>query len=1395
MRTNNRPALPATPPLTSINASSAGPSTSTGSSSKSSKNPMSSMLSRLGKGFSSRKKERSGNAETQPSVPTPTLRRMPRVDLRMKESLAADIGQGSDELSGPRLQRAASSPGLGQTGSVRLETLLGWPHGLTNVASLRTNQALEPDAADHDVSPRSSTQDGPPQFDISPDASPPRSAGRTDHEIVEEPETESDQETRSHAGSTRSGGTSPERDPSSISRDTEPVPTGRNNPANLLRDAHNERNQNRYHASTDTGIVGVRTTTRPGRPMMLRQAGPALEPMRSVTPAEPGTVAAPPSVRSETGLRKSKKLKALNAFANLFGSPATRGSQSHVPTRGQTTAEAMAPAMANESEFKARIQSIFTDTDEHANAAELAQRLYSELASPRPAVPLNPNAPELSLTHPMLIAERLAQVSGGDAGRALAAYNALREGSFLTVGSSAVGFGSRAAGPSPRASLAQPQLDALSTAAKLTSSPAGFDALLRALPPTLPENRRPHLKRLLEAVAKVETERGRQTDIGVHDSTADGAIVSGDATLAQEVLHIESRALEHVGDDPHASLNAKEKAAIFSWDNGFRERGKGTELAKVQTRLAKMGKYVQRANHLQNLRNVRFDRSDVVRSTGKVVDAKARILAMRAQQTIGRKKSPLTSLRKFGANNNFLMHPDDDAPVLDDNAKTAIKALRARYADVVADPETFAPQLQDPRSKTLPAPVLREALLDHWEQLVEQQQMRPLGNKLDRAALKTIAQNIATRYGVDTEQTRSQIETHLQHWAGSKLKRTGWKFDRVVSRELTLADLQKWADEVHMPMTRRTPLGREIAAGSLAQVARGRVAAAPETHDEASPVAGGAVPSSPTHLEETEFATALRKALTVVNSSAIRPDDLTPDGLHRFTRTYLLEHPWGNPLVASNGGTAGINTSSVSLAIHEVAKKFAPVSVVPILDLRISRSANAVMSIGSTTHGGEIFIGTQRQKAGSIGAGLTASVGPNALKKVLGQGTASAEITPLAVESVRTRGVMVRALRPPKPDRSGQDTGAARAELVGFNDLIWSIAKGEHGALDHEQAWELIANRFFESPTLSIGWQDQDAQTVHHPVSASAGVRVGRAVTSAIVSMFSKSEVERVGANIGYAADLTTLGSNRRKEETGKHRLVRANYLWRFQQNMTTSATLTNPSIPLSHAAGSVTASIPTGSTQITRTFALDDRGFNATFRAILKSGKLSEPYTLREFEERDAKTFVKFLEQPARSAQFAQVFKAAYGPDEGEEAFDNFKKKTKNWAGPGQHYVTRYRLHTEDIKILDELAAVAHSIHERNPDDPMLSKIERAMKARLEDEASWVPSQIFSLEGQTARDAVGVNLGVQFNAQDAVASDRELSAVVVPLPIANEWTRERRDMRPGNTSVHPGTQEPTAGV
>ncbi|WP_156444554.1 hypothetical protein [Burkholderia sp. MSMB1826] len=1241
-------------------------------------------------------------------------------------------------------------------------------------------------------------------FDASVDLSPERSTGLGDSEISDEREPDRDAGDEDSDGSRERS--SSHRDPTLIDRGDRPLThtaPDRKNPADLLIFQHEFKNTNRFSSNTETTILGVYSKSQPPRPLTLGNSGPRLTTVPQPEPAAAGSVDPPPSARAEGGMKKDRKLRALRAFSCMLMPAAMIGSESTPAMRGKARLSQLVPALTTTADLEARTALLFPNSnDDHIALAAL---LRTALGASGPEVMPISNRTELTFTHHQMIAECLARATGGDVARALRAFTALQRGEFLPFSSINSGdsippirLKELLTLPPDRSSRAQPQLDALNVAASLASSPIGFEGLLRALKPALPEDRQPHLKRLLEAVDKVATERGAPGDIANHLITARSAMETGQATLAQHVLHIESRALEHFGLDTHATLSPEDKAAVFSWDNGFRDRGPGTELAKVQGRLAKMGKYVQRAKHLQDLRNVKFDGRNPVRSTAKVIEARARILAMRAQQTVGRKKSPLTGLRRFGANNNLLKHPDEDPAVLDANTIAAVKMVHTQYASAVDRYSGFDVKLQDPREKALPEPVLIEALLAHWQSRIEEGGMRPIGLKLDAEALNSIAQYIATRHGVDTPATRELIRERLHRWTTSTHK--GWTLRRGGDRELTLRDLEKWAVDMGMPTRAFTPLGKIIAGGTPPRQALASSAVVPEPDTEGSSSRSAVADGSPTYIEETEFGTALRKALNIVDSSVVRPDDLTPDGLHRFTRMYLLEHPWGNPLVASNGGSAGINTSAVALSIHKVAEKFMPLSVTPILDLRLSRSNNAILSIGSTTHGGEIFLGTQRQIAGSVGGGLFGSIGPKALRKILGQGTGSAQLTPLAVESVKTRGVMVRALRPQNPDGSGHDTGAARTELVQFNDLMWSVAKGEHGDLEPAAIWELIADRFFGSDTLSIGWQDQEASTVRHAFSASVGLRGGHSIGRKIAGAFSNLETERVGLSAGIATDLTTLGANRRNERTGRNRMMRANYLWRFQANATLAATQTNPPIPASHAVGPNTASIASGPSSITRTFALDDRGFNATFRTIMKSGKLSEPFTLREFEERDAKQFAAAMTRPERRAQLLQMFKASYGHDSGEQQLDNFLTKIRNWAGAGQHYVIRYRMRAEDRKTLDELAAYAHLVARRDPSDPVLANIERAMKERLEDEDTWIPIQTFSLEGQTAREALGINLGVQFGAQSIVASDRELAAVVVPLPIADQWTQIRRNEHhseryPWATTEESGAEDRRAGT
>lgn len=961
-----------------------------------------------------------------------------------------------------------------------------------------------------------------------------------------------------------------------------------------------------------------------------------------------------------------------------------------------------------------------------------------------------------SYTNHMLVAEDLALACGGDALRAEDALAVLTSGPAMEKMLDGLDAGT----------LSGASLDALHTAATLASTAGGFNALMTMMRPAPAPERQAGLQRLLTAVGQVAQEGA---DAGIADALAGSGKRASDrvaaapagATLAEKVLSIElrmHRAPAVAGAaSPYAALTPAEKTSVFSWKQGFRESGPGTELSKAQGRLAKMGKYVARAAKHEKNASASFDFAHPLKN-GKFIKARARMTAASVNQVFGKKKSPLSPMRSMGVNNAALMHPDDDVINLDQYVGTAMDELgkqlapRLPAAGSVAH-EAMLAGLADPRTP-LPPEIERLALMAYLRDPAGQvTPRRPMENRFDAAALARVADRIAAEHGVPDG--GAAIAAKLGHWKG---------------RSVGVSDLRKWGAECGLAESEATAH------------ANGGAAAAGEP---------------PTLSKETVFGKALRQAQNTIDPARNRPAAMTADGAHQYVRTFVQEASWGNVVTAGSGGAVGVNVAPLTVGLRKVAGKITGLvsggvvtgAAGPIADVRGVRSHSAQISFGTSHHGGELFLGTQKQGAGALGGGFGASIRAGFAKVLSAQAGASATVTPLAGDKGYTRGVMVRTLRPENADGMTFNSALARDDMVRFIDFAFGMAKAEGGERQApEQSWEKIANEFFDSPTLSIGWHNQSAETLRHTAMASGNVRAG------VVALHKPYESVGIGGTLTVSTDWASAANNKRTENTGAYRMVRNNHNSRLQVNLTAGAAITSPSIPIDNGEPGPALHIVTPDDQRLSiqpdpgrptsevlnapvpllgkqaNLSLVDQGMNVTFRALVENGRLSETYTLREVEHRDAGHFKAMLQEPSRQAQYEKVFEAVHGADKARDEMDKFIAKLDNWAGPGQHYSMRSRIRSDVRRGLDESAALATAIERRSPGDPRLALISAHMMAQLNDERSWVPMQIQAFEAQSASDVGGLNFGAVATSNFTLTSDRELYATAAPPNMIRAW-------------------------
>lgn len=200
--------------------------------------------------------------------------------------------------------------------------------------------------------------------------------------------------------------------------------------------------------------------------------------------------------------------------------------------------------------------------------------------------------------------------------------------------------------------------------------------------------------------------------------------------------------------------------------------------------------------------------------------------------------------------------------------------------------------------------------------------------------------------------------------------------------------------------------------------------------------------------------------------------------------------PLGNYVRYFDGGTYGLN-ANMTVNQHE----FTHNSPVPAMGLGPGAKAlhgrHAFVEIGSSSYGGEVFIGTDKRS--STGAGLGAYAG---LKFGTEDWHLSAGFSAGVAHSQdrsAPAGVIIRTGLSYGAD--GKATSAWRdnvAEVTRF--LFQTAALGQSTRpVPPERMWEQFAERFFRTPDISVNWRDQrrSSETVTKHGSAAMRVAAG----------------------------------------------------------------------------------------------------------------------------------------------------------------------------------------------------------------------------------------------------------------------------------------------------------------
>lgn len=199
--------------------------------------------------------------------------------------------------------------------------------------------------------------------------------------------------------------------------------------------------------------------------------------------------------------------------------------------------------------------------------------------------------------------------------------------------------------------------------------------------------------------------------------------------------------------------------------------------------------------------------------------------------------------------------------------------------------------------------------------------------------------------------------------------------------------------------------------------------------------------------------------------------------------------PLGNYVRYFDGATYGVNTN-MTVNQHE----FSHNSLVPSMGLgpgaRELTGRHAFVEIGSSSYGGEVFIGTDKRSSTGVGAGLYAGFKVGIKNWHLSAGF-SAGVAHAHDRSAPV-GVIVRTGLTYGAD--GKATSAWRDNVADVTRFLFQTAAEGQAArpVPPDRMWEQFSARFFRTPDISVNWRDQRRSSHRDQARQRRGARGGR---------------------------------------------------------------------------------------------------------------------------------------------------------------------------------------------------------------------------------------------------------------------------------------------------------------
>ncbi|MGV2292946.1 autotransporter [Trinickia sp. YCB016] len=507
------------------------------------------------------------------------------------------------------------------------------------------------------------------------------------------------------------------------------------------------------------------------------------------------------------------------------------------------------------------------------------------------------------------------------------------------------------------------------------------------------------------------------------------------------------------------------------------------------------------------------------------------------------------------------------------------------------------------------------------------------------------------------------------------------------------------------------------------------------------------------------------------DNAKVQADDV--DTVRQSLKDVAHDLQSSSRLRLADGTRVGFSTRGLSANLSKVLHTGA-VPIAPRLDLRASKTREAVVELSRGTHGVEMFVGTAKTNVLHAGAGVLVGydfdVGLTKLR---------AGVTTQAVlhsrELSEPSGVSLRVARRVNQNGTGYDDTAMRTKLEGIIDHVFDESTQAHTGTSRD-TWNRLADRYFDDPDVSISWTDTVARTVKRGVSADAGV-------SALVP--TASSPVRAGVNIGIGYEKTAKQTLDSDDKSGRLRVEqhRVGAGSRLLGRLSGTASLTE-------SIGSHDSSVGVGVTSldapsVTATFKDDSRlakvtlireGNTLAHRACLFDTEYTSAETYTHAVDASREQWIDLFSQQVLDEQRAERQQATLNnqpwPQQKDarllaaERLDKHLGDVKANRRPNQTYFHRYRMKKSAAKQIDALSAMAAQLPAQGASAER-AQIDGRIDRILNDAGSWMPVELKVKERTTTTHSPGINFALQLNAQTSATGDRELFAESVPFALA----------------------------